>query len=112
MISHKVSFGVYPGLCVFYSNWSVSVPVGLVLIPTGNKIWWIKYQEMGLCKLGGRRQKNMKTKKLTVMLYLNYIFLTLMLIIVLYPIIYIISCLFQLRNGTDVRKTFPVEATL
>ena len=59
----------------------------------------------------------MKTKKITqdkVVYFLNYIFLTLMLIIVLYPIIYIISCSFS--SGTALMsgkvKLFPVEATL
>ena len=42
---------------------------------------------MGLCKLAAGGRRNMKTKKITqdkVVYFLNYIFLTLMLIIVLY----------------------------
>ena len=72
---------------------------------------------MGLCKLAAGGRRNMKTKKITqdkVVYFLNYIFLTLMLIIVLYPIIYIISCSFS--SGTALMsgkvKLFPVEATL
>lgn len=72
---------------------------------------------MGLCKLAAGGRRNMKTKKITqdkVVYFLNYIFLTLMLIIVLYPIIYIISCSFS--SGTALMsgkvKFFPVEATL
>ena len=44
----------------------------------------------------------MKKKKITqdkVVYFFNYVFLTLMLLIVLYPLIYIVSCSFSSGNA-------------
>lgn len=59
----------------------------------------------------------MKTKKITqdkVVYFINYIFLTFMLIIVLYPIIYIISCSFSSGNAlmSGRVKFLPVDTTI
>lgn len=59
----------------------------------------------------------MKKKKLTqdkVVYFINYILLTLLLVIVLYPIIYIISCSFSSGNALMAGRVrlFPVDFTL
>lgn len=59
----------------------------------------------------------MKEKKLTqdkVVYFMNYILLTLLLVIVLYPIIYIISCSFSSGSALMAGRVrlFPVEFTL
>ena len=59
----------------------------------------------------------MKSRRITqdkVVYFVNYILLTLLLIIVLYPIIYIISCSFSSGNAlmTGKVKLFPVGFTL
>ena len=49
----------------------------------------------------------MKKKKITqdkVVYFFNYVFLTLMLLIVLYPLIYIVSCYVQFGQCTGIRK--------
>ena len=59
----------------------------------------------------------MKRKKITqdkVVYFLNYVFLTLMLLIVLYPLIYIVSCSFSSGNAlvSGKVKFLSVEPTL
>ena len=59
----------------------------------------------------------MKKKKITqdkVVYFFNYVFLTLMLLIVLYPLIYIVSCSFSSGNAlvSGKVKFLPVEPTL
>ena len=59
----------------------------------------------------------MKSRRITqdkVVYFVNYILLTLLLIVVLYPIIYIISCSFSSGNAlmTGKVKLFPVGFTL
>ena len=63
------------------------------------------------------RNGNMKKKKITqdkVVYFFNYVFLTLMLLIVLYPLIYIVSCSFSSGNAlvSGKVKFLPVEPTL
>ena len=59
----------------------------------------------------------MKRKKITqdtIVYFINYILLTVLLVVVLYPLIYIISCSFSsgdaLMSGRV--KLFPVDLTL
>ena len=59
----------------------------------------------------------MKHKKLTqdrVVYFINYVMLAVFLIIVLYPLIYIISCSFSSGDAlmSGKVKLFPVEPTL
>ena len=87
--------------------------VGLVLILVTNKI----ADKVTGMDLSDWRNGNMKKKKITqdkVVYFFNYVFLTLMLLIVLYPLIYIVSCSFSSGNAlvSGKVKFLPVEPTL